>query len=536
MGVVTKKKAVLKLVHPGGHVELHREPIPAAEVMNKYPRHCVTRPDVFEYPWIVVRPESILYPGSVFYIVPYHTMHRLMQSNTSQGKRTYQEQVRSLKLRDKDHHDLCSSSDKSNRDTTRVESSPEMTRLMCLGGALHHSNRQSKVLSHNKVIYRCKEQAVCESNDELSRGRYLEGYSMSEMARFRRLVGKKHTKIPSLRKKRTQKRNEHHLHERLDQKYPIESDNEGVKYRKDYHNCEHELKRLAMVLRTQSEPIMFPDSDGEPKKSCLKRNNASMRHNLRSVALHPVNSSSRTTPKAYTSAFSVINPVCMYSGASQPCSPHEDTLNLLQHLMRPSSYDASHDLTGLGSRKEQPYTYPSNHNFRLSDFLQKSGTSTDLRPGTKALALLQTHGGLKPTQRATVEEQVTKFLYILSLMAKNRTVSFFYHCSGETVSRHFRRVLRAVVAMAAYFLRQPRGEEVPKEILNNERFYPYFKVDGTFTTATYNNIIKELKKKLGMDFNMDAGTATGMGSGGAIERKPRAPTKSPMRGRAVGSS
>ncbi|KAK6911247.1 PADRE domain [Dillenia turbinata] len=296
MGVVTKEKAVLKLVHPGGHVELHKEPITAAEVMNKNPRHCVTRPDVFEYPWIVVRPESILFPGSIFYIVPYHTIHRLMQSSTSQGNHAHQEQVHSLKLRDKDHRDLCTSSDKSNRDTTRTESSPEMTRLMCLGGALHHSNRQSKVPSHNKAILRGKEQAVCASDDELSRGRYLEGYSTSEMSRFHRLVGKRHTKIPSLSKKKTQKRNEHHLCERLDRKYPIESDNEGVKYRKDSQNRVHELKRLAMVLSTQSEPIMLPDSDGEPKKSCLKRNNTSMRHNLRFATKRSTSSVANATP------------------------------------------------------------------------------------------------------------------------------------------------------------------------------------------------------------------------------------------------
>ncbi|KAK6939553.1 Myb/SANT-like domain [Dillenia turbinata] len=89
--------------------------------------------------------------------------------------------------------------------------------------------------------------------------------------------------------------------------------------------------------------------------------------------------------------------------------------------------------------------------------------------------LLQTHGGLKPTQRATVEEQVAKFLHILSLPAKNGKCLFFYRRSGETISRHFHRVLKAVIAMEAYFLRQPSGEEVPIEILSNERFYPYFK-------------------------------------------------------------
>ncbi|KAK9292037.1 hypothetical protein L1049_019991 [Liquidambar formosana] len=92
MGFVNKEKPVLKLVRPGRIVEFHKTPITAAEVMKKYPRHCVTRPDVFQYPWIAVRPESVLKPGAVFFIVPYHTMHRLLQKNclanySSRGQR-----------------------------------------------------------------------------------------------------------------------------------------------------------------------------------------------------------------------------------------------------------------------------------------------------------------------------------------------------------------------------------------------------------------------------------------------------------------
>ncbi|OWM72350.1 hypothetical protein CDL15_Pgr018235 [Punica granatum] len=77
---MTRKRTLLKLVHPGGIVETHDRPITAAEIMDKYPRHCVTRPDVFKYPWIVVRPESLLQPGDVFYVVPYNTIRRLLQS------------------------------------------------------------------------------------------------------------------------------------------------------------------------------------------------------------------------------------------------------------------------------------------------------------------------------------------------------------------------------------------------------------------------------------------------------------------------
>ncbi|OMO97538.1 hypothetical protein CCACVL1_04523 [Corchorus capsularis] len=80
MGAREAEKGVLKLVHPGRHVEIHKEPIVAAEVLKKNPRHSVTRPDVFEYPWIVVRPESLLNLGRVFYIVPNRTIYKLIKA------------------------------------------------------------------------------------------------------------------------------------------------------------------------------------------------------------------------------------------------------------------------------------------------------------------------------------------------------------------------------------------------------------------------------------------------------------------------
>ncbi|GFZ17611.1 hypothetical protein Acr_26g0008810 [Actinidia rufa] len=86
MGASTMEEGVLKLVHPGRHVEIHKEPITAAEVMRKNPRHCVTRPDVFKCPWIVVKPESILFPGTVFYIVPNRTIHRLIKARENHNQ------------------------------------------------------------------------------------------------------------------------------------------------------------------------------------------------------------------------------------------------------------------------------------------------------------------------------------------------------------------------------------------------------------------------------------------------------------------
>lgn len=83
MGASRKDRGVLKLVHPGRFVETLTEPITAAEVMRKNPRHSITRPDVFYFPWVVVRPESLLTPGEVFFIVPNRTIHQLWKGKSS---------------------------------------------------------------------------------------------------------------------------------------------------------------------------------------------------------------------------------------------------------------------------------------------------------------------------------------------------------------------------------------------------------------------------------------------------------------------
>ncbi|XP_015935347.1 protein ALP1-like [Arachis duranensis] len=99
-------------------------------------------------------------------------------------------------------------------------------------------------------------------------------------------------------------------------------------------------------------------------------------------------------------------------------------------------------------------------------------------------AKLRATGHVKDTIHVTVEEQVTRFLYIIGHNVKNRTISFFFHRSGETISRNFHAVLRAVISLEEEFLQQSSGTTIPSEILRSNRFYPYFKdcvgaIDGT---------------------------------------------------------
>ncbi|CAL1402175.1 unnamed protein product [Linum trigynum] len=95
-------------------------------------------------------------------------------------------------------------------------------------------------------------------------------------------------------------------------------------------------------------------------------------------------------------------------------------------------------------------------------------------------------GVLQDYKRATVEEQVARFLSILAQTGgKYRTLAFYYHRSIGTISRHFHNVLRAVISLAPEFLKQPNATTpVSSKIANNSRFFPYFKdcigaIDGT---------------------------------------------------------
>ncbi|CAL5327599.1 unnamed protein product [Camellia sinensis] len=70
---------LVKIVHPGGHVELHDRPVLASEIMLRNPRCCVTHPDIFQQPWAIVSSDTNLLPGQKFYVVPMGTIRKLQK-------------------------------------------------------------------------------------------------------------------------------------------------------------------------------------------------------------------------------------------------------------------------------------------------------------------------------------------------------------------------------------------------------------------------------------------------------------------------
>ncbi|XP_021992189.1 uncharacterized protein LOC110889006 [Helianthus annuus] len=99
-------------------------------------------------------------------------------------------------------------------------------------------------------------------------------------------------------------------------------------------------------------------------------------------------------------------------------------------------------------------------------------------------SILKRDGGLRATQRMSVEEHVATFLHIVGNDLRNRFTSWLYRRSGSTISRCVHRVLRAIISLEGRYIQQPKGDIVPKEIQEKKRVYPFFKdcigaIDGT---------------------------------------------------------
>lgn len=73
------KNMVVKIVHPGGRVELYDRPVLVNEILVRNPRCCVAHPHVFKQPWAVVSWQTRLMPGQTFYVVPISTVRKLQK-------------------------------------------------------------------------------------------------------------------------------------------------------------------------------------------------------------------------------------------------------------------------------------------------------------------------------------------------------------------------------------------------------------------------------------------------------------------------
>ncbi|KAG6386419.1 hypothetical protein SASPL_155319 [Salvia splendens] len=94
---------------------------------------------------------------------------------------------------------------------------------------------------------------------------------------------------------------------------------------------------------------------------------------------------------------------------------------------------------------------------------------------------------LRDTPGVVIEEQLAIFLNIVGHNERNRVIQERYQHSGETISRHFNNVLKAIKSLSSEFL-QPPSLTTPTEIRKSNRLYPYFEdcigvIDGMHIPA-----------------------------------------------------
>ncbi|XP_025700472.1 uncharacterized protein [Arachis hypogaea] len=92
----------------------------------------------------------------------------------------------------------------------------------------------------------------------------------------------------------------------------------------------------------------------------------------------------------------------------------------------------------------------------------------------KLCDILRQRAMLRDTAGVMIEEQLAIFLNIIGHNERNRVIQERFHHSGETISRHFNNVLKAIKSLSREVL-QPPQLTTPPEVINSARFFPYFK-------------------------------------------------------------
>ncbi|CAN1806136.1 hypothetical protein LINPERHAP1_LOCUS24567 [Linum perenne] len=88
----------------------------------------------------------------------------------------------------------------------------------------------------------------------------------------------------------------------------------------------------------------------------------------------------------------------------------------------------------------------------------------------KLCNMLQTNCGLVASKHVTVKEIVALFLHVLSHCIRNRTIKATYIRSGETISRQFHKVLRAVLVIGSDYIKE-RPQVLSSRIAENWKWF-----------------------------------------------------------------
>ena len=100
--------------------------------------------------------------------------------------------------------------------------------------------------------------------------------------------------------------------------------------------------------------------------------------------------------------------------------------------------------------------------------------------------ILENKGLLQSSNYSTVDEQLFLFLTIVGQSQTNREASDVWQHSGETMSRWFGKVLRAICELRYDFILPPNYNKVQKFIIDNcHKYRPWFDVSKIIFRINY---------------------------------------------------
>lgn len=99
--------------------------------------------------------------------------------------------------------------------------------------------------------------------------------------------------------------------------------------------------------------------------------------------------------------------------------------------------------------------------------------------------ILETRTHLRPTPHCSVAQQLGIWLQVWAHGTSIRGVAEEFQHSLETISRYVGAVLEALSSLSSQFIGLPNAFNIPKEVRENTKFYPYFKdcigaIDGSY--------------------------------------------------------
>ncbi|XP_042513910.1 protein ALP1-like [Macadamia integrifolia] len=108
---------------------------------------------------------------------------------------------------------------------------------------------------------------------------------------------------------------------------------------------------------------------------------------------------------------------------------------------------------------------------------------------TSLVSVLKERGLLVNTKNVTVEEQLSMTILAMTHNVGNEIIQELFQHSFRIVSRHFHKVLVALVKFAGEMVQPPSFEETPLQIKSNQKYYPFFAncigvIDGTHVSAS----------------------------------------------------